>query len=54
MRHYIIGYARPMIYSTSLPYSHICALNTTWDYVTGPAGMQVSPHLIAKRAFSNP
>ncbi|KAH9933640.1 PLP-dependent transferase [Epithele typhae] len=50
VRHYMIGYARPMIYSTSLPYSHLVALNTTWDFVSGPEGQALVPRLRALAA----
>ncbi len=38
IRHFMILYGRPMLYSTSLPHSHICALNTTFDYITSLEG----------------
>lgn len=41
VRHYMLLYGRPMLYSTALPHSHVCALNTTFDYVTGPDGVLV-------------
>ncbi|KAI0788146.1 PLP-dependent transferase [Fomes fomentarius] len=38
IRHFMILYGRPMLYSASLPHSHICALNTTFDYNTSLEG----------------
>ncbi|KAI0749973.1 PLP-dependent transferase [Daedaleopsis nitida] len=45
IRHYIVLYARPMMYSTSLPHSHVCALDTTFDFVTGPDGVELRQRL---------
>lgn len=42
IRKYLLLYARPMLYSTSLPHAHIAALHTTFDFVTSPAGVEVS------------
>lgn len=41
VRKYLVLYARPVIYTSSLPHLHVSALNTTIDHVTGPAGTQV-------------
>ena len=41
IRKYIINYGRPFIFSTSLPTSNVCALETTFDYIESPAGEKV-------------
>ncbi|KAI0788135.1 pyridoxal phosphate-dependent transferase [Fomes fomentarius] len=43
VRNYMLLYGRPMLYS--LPHSHVCALNTTFDYVTGPDGVLLRERL---------
>ncbi|THH16513.1 hypothetical protein EW146_g4132 [Bondarzewia mesenterica] len=42
---YIINYARPHIYTTSLPHADILALNTTFDYISSPAGAELRERL---------
>ena len=41
VRTYVINYGRPFIYSTSLPYMALCALNTSFDYIESAAGEEV-------------
>ncbi|EIM91635.1 aminotransferase [Stereum hirsutum FP-91666 SS1] len=45
IRHYLINYGRPVIYSTSLPYSNIIALDACFDFMSTPAGDELSQRL---------
>ncbi|CDO78040.1 hypothetical protein BN946_scf184724.g4 [Trametes cinnabarina] len=38
IRRYVINYGRPMIYSTAPPFTIICGLNASFDYLEGPVG----------------
>ncbi|TBU28204.1 PLP-dependent transferase [Dichomitus squalens] len=40
IRRYLIMRGKPVMFSTALPYSHICGLNTVLEYVTSTAGTE--------------
>ncbi|SJK99133.1 related to aminotransferase [Armillaria ostoyae] len=38
IRKYLINYARPMIYTTSMPHLHLTAIKSTFEFLSGPEG----------------
>lgn len=42
---YIISYARPHLYSTALTYADIIAIETSFEYISSPAGAEVGCHM---------
>ncbi|KAH9940164.1 PLP-dependent transferase [Epithele typhae] len=45
VRQYLIGYSRPFIYSTSLPFAQTAGINTCIDFLSGPDGDELVNHL---------
>ncbi|KAI0788128.1 PLP-dependent transferase [Fomes fomentarius] len=45
IRQYLIDHGGPVIQSTALPLAHLCALNTTIDYVTSLVGAELRERL---------
>ena len=41
VRHYIINYGRPFIFSTSMPGASVCILNASFDHIESRAGDEV-------------
>ncbi|PBK90940.1 aminotransferase [Armillaria gallica] len=38
VRKYLVNYARPLIYTTSMPHLHLIAIKSTFDFISGPEG----------------
>ncbi|KAK0220602.1 aminotransferase [Armillaria fumosa] len=38
VRKYLVNYARPLIYTTSMPHLHLIAIKSTFDFIAGPEG----------------
>ncbi len=50
VRKYVINYGRPFIYSTSLSYSTIAALDASFDYIESAAGTEVRHSMTIRAA----
>ncbi|KAK0439949.1 aminotransferase [Desarmillaria tabescens] len=44
IRKYLINYARPLIYTTSMPHFHLIAIRSTFEFISGAEGDRVSIH----------
>ncbi|KAK0193142.1 aminotransferase [Armillaria mellea] len=38
VRKYLVNYARPLIYTTSMPHLHLIAIQSTFEFISGPEG----------------